>query len=460
MRHLRDAVHALDPGLAAIRGQFQVPDGFSPEVTEAAAAAARRRLTDHVDLTAVPFLTLDPASSTDLDQALHIERVGTDLLLHYAIADVGWFVDHDGPLDREAWRRGTTFYLPDAKAPLYPPALAEAAASLLPDGPRPAVVFHVRLDAEGNARLDGATRAVIRSRAKLAYDAVTEADLPEPFGEFARRVSAAESARGAAKIDPPEQLVERAEGGYRLAFRPRLWSETANAALSLACNLAVADALQAAGTGLFRVMDAPEGKALRRLRHTAQAFGLQWPTETSLDAFGRTLDPTQPSDAAFMMAVRRAGGGASYVPYREGVRPWHAAMAATYAHATAPLRRLADRYVVQAALAVANGREVAPEVSEAFARLPEVMERADTLASRIERAVVDLAEAVMLHGHEGSVHRAVVVDDNEEVSRIQLCDLAVVANLKARGVQPGDEVRVRLVSADPTRREVKFERVA
>ena len=116
----------------------------------------------------------------------------------------------------------------------------------------------------------------------------------------------------------------------------------------------MADALQAAGTGLFRVMDAPEGKALRRLRHTAQAFGLQWPTETSLDAFGRTLDPTQPSDAAFMMAVRRAGGGASYVPYREGVRPWHAAMAATYAHATAPLRRLADRYVVQAALAVAN----------------------------------------------------------------------------------------------------------
>ena len=56
--------------------------------------------------------------------------------------------------------------------------------------------------------------------------------------------------------------------------------------------------------------------------------------------------------------------------------------------------------------------------------------------------------------------KVLVVDDNEEVSRIQLCDLAVVANLKARGVQPGDEVRVRLVSADPTRREVKFERVA
>ena len=59
-----------------------------------------------------------------------------------------------------------------------------------------------------------------------------------------------------------------------------------------------------------------------------------------------------------MLAIRRASGGADYVPYRTGVVPWHSAMAATYVHATAPLRRLADRYVVRAALAVANGEPV------------------------------------------------------------------------------------------------------
>ena len=59
-----------------------------------------------------------------------------------------------------------------------------------------------------------------------------------------------------------------------------------------------------------------------------------------------------------MLAIRRAGDGASYVPFRDGAVPWHAAMAATYAHATAPLRRLADRYVVRAALAIANGQRV------------------------------------------------------------------------------------------------------
>jgi exoribonuclease R len=118
--------------------------------------------------------------------------------------------------------------------------------------------------------------------------------------------------------------------------------------------MAVADALQAAGTGLFRVMDPPDARAEQRLRRTAEAFALDWPQAEPLSAFERRLDPAEPRAAAFLLAVRRAGNGAGYVPWRAGVVPWHAAMAATYAHATAPLRRLADRYVVRAALAVAR----------------------------------------------------------------------------------------------------------
>ena len=460
MRSLRDTTHALDLGLAEIRTQFDVPEHFPPEVMAAAAAAAHREPTAHADLTSIPFVTLDPATSTDLDQAFWIEPAGSDLLLHYAIADVAWFVDGDSPLDAEAWRRGTTIYLPDGKAGVYPPVLAEGAASLLPDGPRPAVVFHVRLDGAGAARLDGATRAVIRSRAKLAYDTVTAADLPDGFDEFARRVVANEDARGAPKIEPPEQQVERDDGHYRLTFRPRLASEDANAALSLACNLAVADAMYAAGVGLFRVMNGPDERAQKRLRHQARALGLTWSADVPLDQFSRHLDGTDPAAEAFLMAVHRAGGGAFYTPYRKGERPWHAAMAATYAHATAPLRRLADRYTVMTALAVANGNPVPDQVAAATERLPEVMDDADARAGRIERAVVDLAEAVMLEGREGSTFMAVVVDDDDDVSRIQLCDVAVVARVKARGVQPGDDVRVKLVEADPAKRLVRFERVA
>ena len=348
MKALHDPDRLLADGLTAIRTQFQVPESFPPEVLAAAEVAARRVPDEHADRTAMPFVTLDPASSTDLDQAFAIESAGADLLLHYAIADVAWFVADGDLLDREAWRRGTTTYLPDGKAPLYPPVLSQGAASLLPDGPRPAVIFTVRVAPDGAVKLDGAERAVIRSRAKLASATVREDELPDGFIELAARVDAAEDRRGAARVEPPQQEVEaNGDGHYTLQFRPRVPAEDRNAALSLATNLAVADALLAVGTGLFRVMSRPDERAQARLRLTADAFGLAWPAMMPLDQFERQLDGHDPRDAAFMLAVRRAGQGASYAPYRAGEIPWHAAVAATYCHATAPLRRLADRYVVQ-----------------------------------------------------------------------------------------------------------------
>lgn len=456
MKALIDPDNALTRGLAAIRTNFQVPDSFPPEVEAAAAQAAARAPSEHTDRTALPFVTLDPATSTDLDQAFHIERAGADILLHYAIADVAWFVRDGGVLDQEAWKRGTTLYLPDGKAGLYPKALSENAASLLPTGPRPAIIFTIRVAPDGAVRLAGAERALIRSRAKLAYDSVQHADLPEPFADLAQRMAIAEARRGAVRVDPPEQQVERVKGsGYALTFRSYSPAEENNAALSLACNLAIADALLAHHTGLFRVMAAPNDQAVNRLRHTARAFRLDWPHAMPLKEFERSLKANIPAQAAFMLAIRRAGQGASYTPYAPGETPWHAAMAATYAHATAPLRRLADRYVVRAALAIANGQPVPDVVTTAFAKLPPVMARADQLAGRIDRAVIDLAEAVMLHGRESEVFAAIVTDVTDHSIRVQLRDLPVVASLKTKAA-PGDKLDLTLTKADTQTGTIAF----
>lgn len=461
----RDADAALERGLDGIREQLKVPEEFPAEVLAAAAeAAARQPGGSHVDRTNVEFRTLDPASSTDLDQAFAIEISGPaggngDIILHYAIADVGFFVDHGGPIDTEAWRRGGTVYLPGARAPLYPPALCEAAASLLPDGPRPAVVFIVRIDPDGNAALDGVERAVIHSRAKLAYDAVRPEDLPDGFEELSRRIIAAEERRDAPRVEFPEQELERTDDGWVLRFDPRLESEDQNAGMSLATNLAVADALFAAKTGLFRVMPAVPDRAVARLRYTARAFHLDWPNDMSLADFQRSLARDDPRANAFLLAVRRSSGGASYEPFVEGVKPWHSAMAATYAHATAPLRRLADRYVVEAALAVANGESVPDVVAEAFTKLPKVMEESDSLGSRVEAAVRDLAEAVLLSGREGDVFDGVIVDEDQRGPVMQIADPAVLSRIRASHVTPGDDVRAKLISANPDERNVEFERV-
>ena len=154
-------------------------------------------------------------SSTDLDQAFAIEQSGSDLILRYAIADIGWFVADGGPVDTEAWIRGETIYMPDGKISLYPPVLCEGAASLLPDGDRPAILFAVRVASDGSTSLDGVERAMVRSRAKLGYATVRPEDLPAGFNELSRRIAAAEDARGASRVDPPQQqVVEQADGSF------------------------------------------------------------------------------------------------------------------------------------------------------------------------------------------------------------------------------------------------------
>ena len=448
-------------GLAAIRAEAGVPGEFPPEVVAAAEEVATRVPgAAHVDRTSVEYATLDPATATDLDQAFAAEQAGDDIILHYAIADVGFFVDPDSVLDRTAWERGGTVYLPDGKVPLYPPALSEGAASLLPTGPRPAVVFTVRIDAAGGSRLDGAERAVIRSRHKLAYEDVDMSALRPTFAELARRIVAAEDRRGAPRVEFPEQVLELTEKGWQLRFDARLESEDGNAGMSLATNMAVADALHAAKTGLFRVMpDVPE-RAIRRLRYTAEAFGLDWPAGVSLARFQRSLPANDQRSAAFLLAVRRAGGGASYRPYVDGEKPWHAAMAAPYAHATAPLRRLADRYVVEAALAVANGDPVPEHVAAALPELPRVMAQSDERGNRVDNAVHNLAEAVLLAGREGELFDGTIVDEDRHGPVMQIAEPAILTRVHATRVNPGDQIRVRLVAADVAARTVQFQRVS
>ncbi|MEO6653434.1 MAG: RNB domain-containing ribonuclease [Ilumatobacteraceae bacterium] len=453
---------SMETGLNRIRSEVGIPTGFPPEVLAAADEAAVKPIgTDHVDRTDRRFVTLDPASSVDLDQAFDIEVAGDDIVLHYAIADVGWFVQPGDPLDREAFERAVTVYLPDERATLYPTVLSEGAASLLPDVDRPAVIFTVRVDADGTPVLDGVERAIIRNRAKLAYDAVDAGDTPAGFDELYRRIRAAEITRGAPRVEFPEQEITRREdGSFGLTFRPRLESEEQNASLSLATNIAVAAALYDAGTGLFRVMPEVDERRHRLLRHSARAFGLDWADGQTLEQFERSLPRDDPRTSAFLIAVRRAAGGAGYAPFDGSQRPWHSAVAATYAQATAPLRRLQDRYVIEATLAVANGRTVPEAIASAFDELPSAMSKGEQRANQAERCAVDLAETVCLAGREGEIFDAVVIDEGEWGVEVQIGDPAVLTRLSARGLDPGDDLRVRLERVDVSERRADFQRVS
>lgn len=139
----------LRAGVAALRDALGVPDAFGP----AALAEAERAASDHPwperDATDLPFVTIDPPGSTDLDQAVYIERDGDGYVVHYAIADLPTFVVPGGALDAETRERGQTLYAPNERTPLHPAALSEGAASLLPGQDRPALLWRLQVDAAG-----------------------------------------------------------------------------------------------------------------------------------------------------------------------------------------------------------------------------------------------------------------------------------------------------------------------
>src|SRR5215207_5622148 len=170
--HLADHTDRLQAALDALHTELEVPKGFLAEVRAEAARAAASAHEPRRDLTDIPFVTIDPPTSMDLDQAVHLSGGGSGYLVRYAIADVAAFVVPGGAVDREAHSRGMTVYGPDRRAPLHPLELSEGAASLLPDVERPALVWELRLDAAGSLTSTSLTRAMIRSRAKLSYERV------------------------------------------------------------------------------------------------------------------------------------------------------------------------------------------------------------------------------------------------------------------------------------------------
>jgi exoribonuclease R len=140
----------------------------------------------------------------------------------------------------------------------------------------------------------------------------------------------------------------------------------------------------------------------------------------------------------------------------------HAAIAAEYAHVTAPLRRLVDRYAGEIAVALCADREVPDWVRATIKELPKVMEESDRKAHQFERAVLDLVEAGMLRRDVGQTFNGIITDvDDDKPSRgsVMLCDPAVEARVESSsGSLPlGHDVEVKLAAADVSKRLVRFQ---
>ena len=458
---------AIAASLAELRENLDVSLQFPEAVLADAERAVRSPRLPAADETGVHFVTIDPPESMDLDQALHLERRGSGYCVRYAIADVAAFVEPGGPMDEEAHRRGQTLYAPDQNARLYPPQLSEGAGSLLPGEPRPALLWTMDVDASGEGVKVDVRRALVRSREKLDYAGVQrsleDGTASEPL-QLLREVGLLrqerEQRRGGINLPIPEQEVDDGPDGYTLAFRAPLPVEGWNAQISLMTGQAAAELMLDAHVGLLRTLPEADPRAVDRLRRTAKALGIDWPHELDYAALIRTLDPERADHAAFLVESTVLLRGSGYAAFDDEVpsEPAHAGVGAPYAHATAPLRRLVDRYVGEACLAVAAGKDVPGWVRAALPRLPEEMESSNRRAQQYEAGVISIVEAAILEHRVGETFDAVVVelDEHDGGGAVQLEEPAVTAHCEGE-LPLGERVRVRLVLADVAKRQVRFE---
>jgi exoribonuclease R len=457
-------------GLDDLRRELDVPPEFPPDVlAEAATVIARGPEGEHADATDIPFVTIDPEGSKDLDQAVHIERHGPGFRVRYAIADVAAWVRAGGEIDREARVRVETLYAPDGRTPLHPPQLSEGAASLLPDQVTPALVWTIDLDAEGAPVQVGVVRSSVRSRAQLTYEGA-QASLDDGTADETLRLlrevgtlrEAAERARGGITLPTPEQVVEQdAHGVWTLGSRATLPVEEWNAQISLLTGMCAARLMLDGRIGIVRTLPQADPRDVERLRLSAHALGVPWPVGATPADVIRDLDAANPTHAALLTDATSLLRGAAYVAFDGEVPPFamHSAIAAPYAHTTAPLRRLVDRFVGETCLALSAGEPVPTWVRDALPELPGLMAGGDKHAAEFERGCLDLVEAALLTGRVGEVFEGAIVDvrEDRDLGVVQLRDPAVRGRIEGVGLPLGEDVRVRVTQASVPERKVVFE---
>ena len=427
--------------------------------------------------------------------------------VHYAIASLATFVTPGGALDAELRRRGETIYAPDAATPLHPEVLSHGAASLLQDAERPACLWTIDLDERGEVVSARVERALVRSRARLSYAQVqaaidgqgalpqeAPADLPELLAEIGRLRLEREAARGGISMTTPEQVVEVTEAaeatevpgavspaadpdsaerpgpaGYRLAYRVPVPAEQYNAQISLLTGMCAARIMVECGIGILRTLPPARPEDYARLRRVAAALGIDWPAAQPYPELVRSLDHAIPAHAAFMEQAMSLFRGSGYLAFGVGgvgvpaddeaadsEEAVHSAIAARYAHVTAPLRRLVDRYGEEVCIAACAQAPVPEWVLQALPDLPGVMEQTGKRARAIGRGALTALEALVLRGHEGEVFDGVITSERDGRGELVLAEPAVVTEIRAGkkaldgGLPVGERVQVRLLSADPT----------
>jgi exoribonuclease R len=223
--------------------------------------------------------------------------------------------------------------------------------------------------------------------------------------------------------------------------------------------MAAAQLMVDAGIGVLRTLPTPPRQTLAELRAVAAGLRVGWHQQVGYAERVRELEPTIPNEAALLSASASGLRGAGYASFVDGdlpADPEHSAIASTYAHVTAPLRRLGDRFANEIVLAVCGGYPPPSWVLEALPEIPKLMGKARDREGRLERGLLDFMEAAVLADRVGEELDAVVSSRRDDDVTVTITDPAVIARIVDTGVELGQRLRVRVVAADPSQSHIEL----
>ncbi len=421
-----------DENLEVLR--YRMRTEFPREVVESARAAVSRGFSrdGRSDLTGLDVVSIDAPQTREIDDALSIEpRPGGGVRLGVHVADPAAYVEKDDPVDREAFARAATRYFPESRLPMIPEAISEGAASLAEGEDRPALSFLVALDADGEISSHEVVRSVVRSVARLTYEAADAAIGREggPHAALLRSLERAaallegrRAAAGAVRIPAPEVEPRVLDDG-RIAL-VRIDPDSPSRRL-------VSEAMVLAGAVAARFCAGRSVPAIYRR---------QPPPDRPLAAAAASSEDFAAA-RALRRSLRRGEVGVSPGPHFALGLP-------AYAQATSPLRRFQDLVTHRQIVAALAGLPP-PYDLESLRRIAATTEAAEADGRRAERAADRYWLLRYLEGSVGAEVDAVVVEVEPRPVVVLVETLLEEPLAGLAGVRPGDRIRLRIERVNP-----------
>lgn len=408
----------------------QFPEKVLAEVELAAVMPPDRELEGRLDLTKECIYTIDPKDAKDHDDGVSVEKTSTGYRLGVHIADVSFFVQSNTALDKEAFERGNSVYLPGLVIPMLPEALSNDVCSLKPNRRRLAFSVFIDFDRKGKALKWELADTIVKSRAKLSYEEVQgffdtgDTSNPKikrvahsliPARELARILSKRRFAEGSLDFDLPEAKLVLDEKGevLQLASRVRLEAHRLVEEFMLVANRAVAlEVFRLAQPFLYRVHDKPDLDKMEEFSALMGRLGYRFAISPGLKPihFSRFLEKVKDRPEAEFINELMLRSMQKAVYQRQNIG--HFGLAFThYTHFTSPIRRYPDLLVHRLLRRLKNGRYPAAYARGVVSVIDNVGKHcSDTerTAEAAEREAVRVKQVAFMARHVGDEYTGVI----------------------------------------------------